>query len=716
MAERSFKKEVAQLKLGGGDLFEGEGILAVTKALLQSGVSYVGGYEGAPVSHLIDVLSDAGDYLSDLGVHVENCANEASAAAMLSASINYPIRGAITFKSIVGTNVASDALSNLASAGVAGGAVIVIGEDYGEGSSIIQERSHAFAMKSQMWLLDPRPDLDHIVNMVEEAFGLSEASNTPVMLELRIRACHMTGSFKAKNNIKPKISTVNKLQSSVFEPDKVSLPPATYTQEKLKIDVRWPEAIKYIQDRRLNEFFAGSLDDVGIVVQGGLYNGVIRAVETLGLVDSEGNSKIPLYVLNVTYPLVPNEIEKFCRDKKNVLVIEEGQPAFLEQAINALCHELKLTTSISGKNCFPLAGEYIGLIMLQGIGKFAAEHIHAAVGNTPLETIDYIQSIKKQAAELLGNPVPPRFPTFCTGCPERPVFSALKLLQDDIGPLHISADIGCHSFATLEPFFAGNTILGYGMGLASSAGLSPLMEKPVISIGGDGGFWHSSLTAGVASYVFNKGNGILVLLKNGYASATGHQNIPSSGVNFKDQVVDMNIESALRGVGVKWIETVPSYKVGKMIQALKRAVKDDSKGLRVIIADGECALAKQRRIKPLNAKRLKLGKRVVKTKFGVDEDTCSGDHSCIRLSGCPSLTIKENPDPLRVDPVTTVNSSCIGCGNCGEVAHAAVLCPSFYRVETIQNPSFLDSLLHFLRKSFITLMQGRRLANSHEYS
>lgn len=269
MAERSFKKEVAQLKLGDGEIFEGEGILAVTKALLQSGVSYVGGYEGAPVSHLIDVLSDAGEYLSDLGVHVENCANEASAAAMLSASINYPIRGAITFKSIVGTNVASDALSNLASAGVCGGAVIVIGEDYGEGSSIIQERSHAFAMKSQIWLLDPRPNLEHIVNMVEEAFSLSEASNTPVMLELRIRACHMTGSFKTKTNIKPKISTVNKLQSSLFEPDKISLPPATYVQEKLKINVRWPEAVRYIQERKLNEFFTGELEDVGIVVQGG---------------------------------------------------------------------------------------------------------------------------------------------------------------------------------------------------------------------------------------------------------------------------------------------------------------------------------------------------------------------------------------------------------------------------------------------------------------
>jgi indolepyruvate ferredoxin oxidoreductase alpha subunit len=711
LAERSFKKEVAQLKLGDGDTFEGEGILAVTKALLQSGVSYVGGYEGAPVSHLIDVLSDAGEYLSDLGVHVENCANEASAAAMLSASINYPIRGAITFKSIVGTNVASDALSNLASAGVAGGAVIVIGEDYGEGSSIIQERSHAFAMKSQMWLLDPRPNLEHIVNMVEEAFGLSEASNTPVLLELRIRACHMTGSFKAKANIRPKISTVNKLQSSLFEPDKISLPPATYVQERLKIDVRWPEAIRYIQERGLNEVFAGELEGVGIVVQGGLYNGTIRALEALGLVDKTGVSKIPLYILNVTYPLVPDEVHEFCRDKKNILVIEEGQPAFLEQAIKAFCHDFKLSASIGGKNYFPLAGEYIGLVMLQGIGKFSADHIQGSNDTKPLESIEYIESIKKQAAELLGKPVPPRYPTFCTGCPERPVFSALKLLQEEIGPLHISADIGCHSFATLEPFFAGNTILGYGMGLASSAGLSPLMERPVISIGGDGGFWHSSLTAGVASYVFNKGNGILVLLKNGYASATGHQNIPSSGVNFKDQPVDMNIESALRGVGVNWIETIPSYKVGKMIKALKRAVKDDSKGLRVIIADGECALAKQRRIKPLIAQKLKLGKRVVKTKFGVDEDTCSGDHSCIRLSGCPSLTIKENPDPLRVDPVTTVNSSCIGCGNCGEVAHAAVLCPSFYRVETIQNPGLIDSALYFLRNTFISAMQGRRPPN-----
>ena len=177
--ERSFKKEVQALKLGDGETFRGEGILAVTKALLQSGVSYVGGYQGAPVSHLLDVLVDAEDIMGELGVHLETCSNEASAAAMLGASINYPLRGAVTWKSIVGTNVAADALSNLASPGVIGGAMIILGEDYGEGASVIQERSYAYALKSSMWLLDPRPDLPSIVRTVEKGFELSEASHAP---------------------------------------------------------------------------------------------------------------------------------------------------------------------------------------------------------------------------------------------------------------------------------------------------------------------------------------------------------------------------------------------------------------------------------------------------------------------------------------------------------------------------------------------------------
>src|SRR4026208_2328298 len=163
MGERSFAKGVEALKLGDGDTFYGEGILAVTKALLQSGVAYVGGYQGAPVSHLLDLPVQSEGLLGGLGIHLETCTNEAAAAAMLAASINYPLRGAVTWKSIVGTNVAADALSHLAPPGAQGGARVTVWEDYGEGASVIQERTHAFAVKSSLWLVDPRPDIPTLV-------------------------------------------------------------------------------------------------------------------------------------------------------------------------------------------------------------------------------------------------------------------------------------------------------------------------------------------------------------------------------------------------------------------------------------------------------------------------------------------------------------------------------------------------------------------------
>jgi indolepyruvate ferredoxin oxidoreductase alpha subunit len=321
-----------------------------------------------------------------------------------------------------------------------------------------------------------------------------------------------------------------------------------------------------------------------------------------------------------------------------------------------------------------------------------------------------IDDTKSKAAELLGAPVPKRPPGFCTGCPERPVFSALKLAQrdDDIGELHVSADIGCHSFAALPPFGIGNTITGYGLGLSSTAGVAPAMGKRTISIMGDGGFWHNGLSSGISGAVFNKSDNVLVIMANGYSSATGQQHLPSTtagGAVPPDTVVP--IENVLKGLGIKWVRKQHTFQVGKMKKLLREALTTSEKGLKVIIAEAECQLAKQRRLRPLVAKALKAGNRVVRTRFGVDEDTCTGDHACIRLSGCPSLTVKPNPDPLRKDPVTSVIDSCVGCGLCGEVADAAVLCPSFYRAEIIQNPSALDRLLDRTRGSMIGMLRGR---------
>jgi indolepyruvate ferredoxin oxidoreductase alpha subunit len=718
--EVSFSKEIESLRLKSGDTFHGEGILAITKALLQSGVAYVRGYQGARVYHLLDVMVQAKPYMDELGVHVEACSNEASAAAMLGASIHYPLRGAVTWKSIVGTNVAADALSNLSSPGVTGGALIVVGEDYGEGASVIQERTHAYALKSSMCLLDPRPELGKMVDMVEHGFRLSETSNMPAILELRIRACHVRGSFECRDNRPPAISKRQLMEEpAAFDYAKLAHPPVTFRHEKLKFEERIPAARRYIIEQQLNELMDGPRKDLGIIVQGGIYNALIRALQQFGLCDAFGQSEIPMLVLNVTYPLVPEQVAEFALGKRAVLVVEEGQPEYIEQEIATFLRRRDINTPLHGKDMLPSGGEYSVEVVAAGIAAFVARY---ATDVDTSSATGWLQgnaerrsAVGTQIAAQLNQALPVRPPGFCIGCPERPVFSALKLAQQDVGPVHIAADIGCHAFGTFAPFSFGHSILGYGMSLASRAGVSPMMARRTLSIMGDGGFWHNGLLTGVQSALFNGDDAVLLIFKNGYTSATGTQDIistPSDDAKFNasDKLQSLTqtnttIEKTLQGLGIQWLRTVHTYHVEEMRQTLNEAFTTDFNGLKVIIAEGECQLERQRRIKPWLAGLLKKGKRVVRVKYGVDEDVCNGDHACIRLSGCPTLTLKDNPDPLKVDPVATVIDGCVGCGLCGANAHAATLCPSFYRAEVIQNPKWHERLLGSVRGALVKAMQ-----------
>ena len=691
MAEISFKREIESLKLSDGDTFHGEGIIAVTKALLQSGVSYVGGYQGAPVGHLLDVLVEAKDEMERLGVHVEPCMNEAAAAAMLGASVNYPIRGAVTWKSIVGTNVAADALSNLASPGVKGGALIIVGEDYGEGASVIQERTHAFALKSSIWLMDPRPELPNIVRMVEKSFELSEVSNAPVMMELRIRACHMLGSFETKANRAAEQSAAHRIPAPApFDYIRLAHPPVTFVQETDKFKRRLPAAQDFIVEQGLNEILGPAEGDICVIVQGGLFNVLNSRLEAAGLSNVYGDVALPVLVLNVTHPLAPRQIEQFCLGKKAVLIVEEGQPDYLEQAIGQILRKADVQTRLYGKDVLPMGGEYTQRVLGQGLSAF----LHAN-GRDCAALDAWLGSLKQHeeaVREVLAAPLPARPPGLCTGCPERPVFSAMKVLKGEIGPTHVAADIGCHALATFAPFDQGNSILGYGMSLASAAAVANVQARKPVSIMGDGGFWHNGLLTGVAGSVFNRNDGVLIIMNNGYSSATGAQDLPSSAPTNDGRGAGVDIEKTLRGMGVKAISRVRTYDMGRMIKTLREAILTPAKGLRVIIADGECQLARQRRIRPENAKAVAAGKRVVRTRFWVDPEICTGDHSCIRLSGCPSLTLKPNEDPLRKDPIAHVNNDCVGCGVCGEVSHAAQLCPSFAQIDIVQNPGWFDQL------------------------
>src|SRR5258708_4731221 len=285
----------------------------------------------------------------------------------------------------------------------------------------------------------------------------------------------------------------------------------------------------------------------------------------------------------------------------------------------------------------------------------------------------------------------------------------MKLVEKELGPHHVAADIGCHLFSILPPFNIGATTMGYGLGPASASAFNVKGGKRAIAMIGDGGFWHNGLTSGIGNAVFNKSDGVVLVVDNHYSAATGGQDILSSRAANRSRSTKHPITEAVKGIGVKWVRQINrTYDVARIRDTLKEALTSGEAGPKVIVASSECMLNKQRREKPLVAKAMKAGKRVVRERFGVDEDVCTGDHACIRLSGCPSLSVKHTSDPLKDDPVAAVDETCVGCGNCGEVAEAAVLCPSFYRADIIHNPTGFDQFMAKLRGAIIGFLQRRR--------
>jgi indolepyruvate ferredoxin oxidoreductase alpha subunit len=497
-------------------------------------------------------------------------------------------------------------------------------------------------------------------------------------------------------------------ENPVRDLSRIVLPPANFLHEVEKIENRWPAAIRFVSEHKLNEHFGTTGGEVGIIVQGGLFNTLNRALELLDLSDAYGNARLPIYVLNVTYPLIPQEVAEFCAGKSAVLIVEEGQPEFIEQAINTILRRRDINTRLYGKDVLPMAGEYTPDVMLKGVRAFvsaAAPEALADADRAPnLPAIADDPRVKALAAA-----VPARPPGFCTGCPERPIFAAMKLVEKELGPHHIAADIGCHLFSILPPFNIGASTMGYGLGPASAAAFNVPSAKKSISFIGDGGFWHNGLTTSIGNAVYNKHDGVIVVVDNYYASATGGQDVLSSRADNVSRSTKHPITKAVEGVGATWVRQIDhTYDVAKMRDTLKEALTTREPGPKIIVASSECMLNRQRREKPLFAKAIKGGQRMVRERYGVDEDVCTGDHACIRLSGCPSLSVKRTSDPLKDDPVAAVDNTCVGCGNCGEVAEAAVLCPSFYRADIVHNPGAFERFVARLRAAIIGWLQARR--------
>ncbi len=709
MAHAFTDSDIDQLKGGAGSKLYGDGALVVLKALLESGVSYFGGYPGAPTANLLDAVADAYEpVLKDYGMYFESSSNEMAAAAMLAASVYEPVRGAVTWK-VLGNGVATDVVDHVSQLGVKDGAMIIVGEDYGGSSTTVLQRTLPWAAKAGLVTIDPRGDQQLLHRMGKEGMDLSRDSQSVVALLLRPHLSHANSEIVVGDNLLPKISTVHKLKEFRKDPTLFALPPYSFQQEKSRFETRLPTAARLVAERKLNEFFGNRDAKVGLITHGTTYNTVLRLLSLMGLADEFGalDPRLHLLQLNVIHPLNDDQLADFMSGKSHVLLIEEGQPELLELYLRALLQKRSMSLSFSAHDRVPKFGELSPEKLALPLAGFVEE----ALGfEGPVASMQALLDRKQQAGKLFPKPVPPRLPTFCSGCPERPVFSQMKIDEYNTGVKHWHAgDVGCYGMAGYMPFEMADSNIGMGGGLAAASAVSALSEQKNVSVVGDGTLWHSAFNTSAANAIYNKQDATYVVLDNKWTAMTGAHENPNVGrlMNGEAMNATMSIPATFKAMGVKRIETANPYKFKEFQAKLKKIHKDaGTPQVRVLISEAECALQAQRHIRPAREEAIKVGKRVEIERLGVDEEVCVGDHACMRFNGCPSLSLKDGPNPLRTAPVASIDKTCIGCGVCGEISTAAQLCPSFYKVTKIENAGLLERWREAISRWLIPAKRG----------
>jgi len=706
MGQTYTDSEIAQLKSGAGSSIFGDGALVVLKALLESGISYFGGYPGSPTANLLDAASDSYDsVLKEQGVYFESSSNEMAAGAMMAASVFEPVRGAVTWK-VVGNGTAMDVVDHISQLGVKDGAMIVVGEDYGGSSTTVLQRTLPWATKSGLLVIDPRGDQQVLHRMVKEGMDLSRDSRSVVALLLRPHLSHSHATIEVGDNVVAEINTVNPVEAFRKDPTLFPLPPYSFMQEADRYENRLPIAAKLVVERGLNEEFGDSSAGIGIITHGTTFNTVMRVLSLLGLASELGvvDERLHILQLNVIHPLNDDQLIEFMRGKEKVLLVEEGQPELLELAIRSLIQRSALAVNFNGHDLVPGVGE----LTPENVMLPLAGYLESCLGDSVSAALDragfFIQR-KAQSVQLFPEPVPPRLPTFCTGCPERPVFSQMKIDEYLTGEKDWHAgDVGCYGMAGYEPFHMSDSNIGMGAGLAAASAVTALSKQSNVSIVGDGTLWHSAFNTSAANAIYNKQDATYVVLDNKWTAMTGAHENPNMGKLMSGELMnaEMSIEKTFKAMGVTKLETANPYDFKSFQKKLKKIRRDKSEPqVRVLISEAECQLQKQRRVRPERNKAIANGKRVEIDRLGVDSEVCVGDHACMRFNGCPSLTLSESPNSLRTSSVAAIDHTCVGCGVCGEISTAAQLCPSFYKVTAIKNPSLIERVVAFVRRWFV---------------
>ncbi len=580
---------------------------AVVRGLYEAGVSVASTYPGTPSSEIGDALYVISQRM---GIKFEYATNEKVALEISSAASLGGLRS-IVFMKHVGLNVAMDSFVSLASSGVKGGMVVLSADDPSMHSSQNEQDNRFLGKFAKTIVIEPS-NPQELKDFVVKAFDLSEEVGHPVLVRSVTRISHIRapvryGKVREKNDWNYKKDT-----SFVLMPENAYAAQTSISKR-----------LERVKSSSLAGYFNGMEGESPtlIITSGSAYNYIEEALNILDV-------KARIMKIGLSFPLGTDELLDEIRKAERVIFVEEGGP-FLEEQVLTQCALRSINKSFYGKSNGFVPTSYE--MDVDRVAGFLAE----------------IYGIPYSSREVISE-LPSRAPVLCPGCPHRATYYIAKMAMKQRGirnPI-TPTDIGCYTLGYYEPYQLGDFCFSMGSSIGSSSGFTMNTGEKVVSFIGDSTFFHAGIPALINAY-HNNHNFVVVIMDNSTTAMTGGQPTPETSPPF----TRVDIESVVRGIGIKSIFTMDPYDLKNSLETFKKAL--DSKELSVIISKRECALEADRKRPPSEAKV-----------FQINQDKCNQCYNCVRNFSCAAFYTDEGK--VYID-----QELCDGCSVCSE----PLVCP-----------------------------------------
>ena len=557
---------------------------AVARGLYEAGCSFVSSYPGTPSTEITEAAAKYPE------IYAEWAPNEKVA---MESAFGAALAGHRSFCGMkhVGLNVAADPLFTISYTGVNAGMVIGVADDAGMHSSQNEQDSRHYAKAAKIPMLEPSDSAEALA-FAKLAYELSERFDTPVLLKMCTRVSHSQSVVETSDRAEALAKPYEK------NGPKYIMMPGNAKRRHPVVEQRTADLIAWAETAEINRVEDGADHKIGIITGSTSYQYV---KEVCG-------DRFPVLKLGMVWPLPEKKIRDFAATVDHLLVVEE-----LDGFIEEHCRNLGL--ALSGKDYFSCIDELSQNIVAEKLG------------------------LPVPAGTALDEPIPPRPPVMCAGCPHRGLFYTLKKNK-----LTVMGDIGCYTLGAVAPLAAMDATICMG---ASISGLHGFLKsggdsKNTVAVIGDSTFMHSGMT-GLVNVAYNESNATVIILDNSITGMTGHQQNPTTGYNLKgDPATKIDLETLCHAIGIRRVRVVDPYNLAECNQAVQEELAADEPS--VIISRRPCALLKT----------VKHGKPLF-----VDEETCKECGMCMKI-GCPAISMIGGK--AKID-----NTLCTGCGVCRQL-------------------------------------------------